>query len=201
MAKSSKSSESAGFNKKDLTERLSKKAGIPKTKATQYINLLTGIISDALVSGKKVTISDFGTFNLSHRSSFKGYNSQNKKNIAVPERVIPVFRAGKRLKNALNLPLIKDCALTGVKQIAITFSKPIDPKCAHALQKSKYKIFLEEQNLKITSIDIYKKSKEGIESIKISTKTKVIDGNISVAFSGTLKDNNGNESEGELHWP
>ena len=201
MPQTSKKSSSAGFNKKDLTEKLSKKAGIPKTKATQYINLLTNIISDALISGKKVTISDFGTFNLSHRASFKGYNPQNKKNIAVPERIIPVFRAGKRLKNSLNLPLIKDCALTGVKQIAITFSKPIDPKCAHAFQKSKYKVFLGEKNLKILNIEIYKKNKKGIESIKISTKTKVLDGDLSVTFSGVLKDNNGNESEGKLHWP
>ena len=201
MPKASKKSSNAGFNKKDLTEKLSKKAGIPKTKATQYINLLTNIISDAIISGKKVTISDFGTFNLSRRSSFKGYNPQNKKNISVPERVIPVFRAGKRLKNALNLPLIKDCTITGVKQVALTFSKPVDHKCAHALQKSKYKIYVGEENLKILNIEIYKKSTEGIESIKISTKSKVLDGDISVTFSGILKDKNGNESEGKLHWP
>ena len=196
-----KKARAAGINKKDLTEKLSKKAGIPKTKATQYINLLTDIISDALISGKKVTISDFGTFNLSHRASFKGYNPQNKKNIAVPERIIPVFRAGKRLKNALNLPFIKDCALIGMKQLSITFSKPIDTKCAHALQKSKYDIFLDEKKLKITDIDIHKKTKEGIQSIKISTKSKVLSGNITVQFRGVLKDNNGNESEGKLNWP
>ena len=62
----------------------------------------TDSIQDALISGEKVTISDFGTFTVSHRRAFQGHNPKNREVIQVPERRIPVFRAGKGLKEALN---------------------------------------------------------------------------------------------------
>ena len=190
-----------GFNKKDLTEKLSKKAGIPKTKAAAYLNTMIDIISEALISGKKVTISDFGTFNLSHRASFKGFNPQNNEQISVPERVIPVFRAGKKLKNALNIPFLKDCALVSSKSLSLTFSKPIKSECAHALQKSKYTILIDGKKAAISNIKINASSDLGVKSIKITTKAKLLESDIKIKFTGILEDYNGNTSEGNLHWP
>ncbi|HJN75694.1 MAG TPA: HU family DNA-binding protein [Myxococcota bacterium] len=90
------------MNKADLTEQLAERAQIPKVRAANYINILTAAIQDALSSGDKVTISDFGTFSVSSRKPFSGHNPKNGEVIQVPPRRIPVFRAGKRLKNALN---------------------------------------------------------------------------------------------------
>ena len=90
------------MNKADLTEVLASRAGIPKVKAASYINILTEAIQEALVREEKVTISDFGTFTVSNRRSFKGHNPKNGKEMLVPARRIPVFRAGKGLKNSLN---------------------------------------------------------------------------------------------------
>lgn len=95
------SDKNSRFNKKDLTEQLAARADIPKSTAAKTINLLTAIISDALTDGKKVTISDFGTFNLSERSAFEGYDPQNNRRIQVPPRTIPVFRAGKKTETIL----------------------------------------------------------------------------------------------------
>lgn len=90
------------MNKADLTEQLAARANIPKVRAASYINILTAAIQDALSGGDKVTISDFGTFSVSSRKPFSGHNPKNGEVIQVPPRRIPVFRAGKRLKNALN---------------------------------------------------------------------------------------------------
>ena len=90
------------MNKADLTEKLAQRADIPKVKAALYINTLTEAIQEALVREEKVTISDFGTFTVSHRNAFKGHNPKNGLEMHVPERRIPVFRAGKGLKNSLN---------------------------------------------------------------------------------------------------
>lgn len=90
------------MNKADLTEVLADKAGIPKVRAAHYINILTSTIQDALVNDEKVTISDFGTFTVSKRRGFKGHNPKNGDAMQVPERRIPVFRAGKALKKGLN---------------------------------------------------------------------------------------------------
>ena len=90
------------MNKADLTETLAARAGIPKVKAANYINILTEAIQEALVREEKVTISDFGTFTVSQRREFTGHNPKNGQEIRVPARKIPVFRAGKGLKEALN---------------------------------------------------------------------------------------------------
>ena len=90
------------MNKADLTEKLAQRAEIPKVRAAAYINILTEAIQEALVREEKVTISDFGTFTVSKRRAFEGHNPKNGQAMSVPERRIPVFRAGKGLKNALN---------------------------------------------------------------------------------------------------
>ena len=90
------------MNKAHLTEILASRGKIAKVKAASYINILTEAIQEALVRDEKVTISDFGTFTVSRRSAFTGHNPKNGKVMEVPARRIPVFRAGKGLKNALN---------------------------------------------------------------------------------------------------
>ena len=89
------------MNKSDLTEQLASSAGIPKVKAADYINILTGAIAEALVRGEKVTISDFGTFTVQQRKPFTGHNPKSGAPIDVPGVRIPGFRAGKGLKDAL----------------------------------------------------------------------------------------------------
>jgi DNA-binding protein HU-beta len=90
------------MNKADLTEKLAERADIPKVRAAQYINILVTSIQEALEAGEKVTISDFGTFTISKRRAFKGHNPKSGSPMPVPARRIPMFRAGKGLKEALN---------------------------------------------------------------------------------------------------
>lgn len=94
------------MNKAQLTEKLAERCNIPKVRAAQYINTFVDIISEALISAdEKVTISDFGTFTVSQRREFTGHNPKTRSQIRVPARRIPVFRAGKGLKEALNKDL------------------------------------------------------------------------------------------------
>ena len=90
------------MNKADLTTALANDAEIPKVRAAHYINIVFGTIHDALVRGEKVTISDFGTFKVQHRSGFTGHNPKNGNKMSVSAVRIPGFRAGKGLKEALN---------------------------------------------------------------------------------------------------
>lgn len=96
------------MNKANLVERLSSQAGIPKVRAAEYIDILVDTIHDALVQGERVIISDFGTFKISDRKGFEGQNPKNGKPMEVPPRRIPVFRAGKGLKDALNRAMLGD---------------------------------------------------------------------------------------------
>jgi nucleoid DNA-binding protein len=90
------------MNKTHLAEALAANAAIPKVRAANYINIVMGTIQRALADGDKVTISDFGTFSVSQRKEFVGHNPKNGSELLIPARKIPVFRAGKRLKESLN---------------------------------------------------------------------------------------------------
>lgn len=90
------------LNKADLAEILAERAGIPKVRAASYINIFTDTIRESLLRSEKVTLSDFGTFTVSQRRAFTGHNPKNGQEMEVPARRIPVFRAGKGLKNSLN---------------------------------------------------------------------------------------------------
>jgi len=95
-------SKKNGLNKTELTTLLARRAYIPKTKAGKYVEIVLDLISESLVEGKKVVISDFGTFSVSYRKSFEGHNPKTGESVTVPARTIPMFKAGKRLKALLN---------------------------------------------------------------------------------------------------
>lgn len=90
------------MNKADLIETLSKKGGIPVSRAHNFVDIVFDAMHDSLVSGQKVMISDFGSFTLSSRKAFRGHNPQNGKPVDVPSVRVPVFKAGKGLKADLN---------------------------------------------------------------------------------------------------
>ncbi len=90
------------MNKAQLSATLAQKAQIPKVQAARYVDYVFQTIHDALVSGDKVTISDFGTFKVQERSGFDGQNPQTGESMTVSAVRIPGFRAGKGLKAGLN---------------------------------------------------------------------------------------------------
>lgn len=90
------------MNKAQLSATLAHKAEIPKVQAARYVDMVFQAIHDALVSGEKVTISDFGTFKVQVRSGFDGQNPQTGEAMNVASVRIPGFRAGKGLKAGLN---------------------------------------------------------------------------------------------------
>ena len=60
-------------------------------------------IHDSLKKGEKVQIVGFGTFEVQNRAARQGRNPQDpKKVIQIPAKKVPVFRAGKALKEAVN---------------------------------------------------------------------------------------------------
>ena len=198
------------INKKDLTDKLASKANISKNNAAEYINIITNIISEALMEGKKVTISDFGTFNLSERDAFEGYDPQNKVRIQVPRRIIPVFRAGKRLKVSLNHPSIKRCLLKGPRQLELEFTKIMDPKDNNLLDTASYSLALiNGQSCTLAKVSPGKsntvdRSKEqaltGLESVLLDFKQQVVSVDYVLTIVQPLTDVDGNQAILPLAW-
>lgn len=90
------------MNKATLAEVVAEKLGVPKKQAEEYLEALVESITQAMVKGDTVTITGFGAFIPKYRSARMGVNPQNpRERIEVPAVVIPKFKAGKALKDAL----------------------------------------------------------------------------------------------------
>ena len=210
MAEINKLKNKKSWNKTDLTILLANQADIPKVRAAEYINILTDTISEALGNGKKVTISDFGTFQVSERRSFNGRNPKTGAPILVPVRRIPVFRAGKYLKHSLNTPQIRECTLINSKKLRVTFSKLMDADFKSLTAKSAYNILIDDKKVKsIKSIKIENIEEEsrpnqmetlrvikGVRSVIITTSSSLLCGSdLQVELNKPLLDVDGNYTE------
>ena len=89
------------MNKLQLTEAVAAKAEISKKDAEKALTAVLGSIEDALKAGDKVQLIGFGTFEVRERAARKGRNPQTKKEITIPATKVPVFKAGKALKDAV----------------------------------------------------------------------------------------------------
>lgn len=89
------------MNKADLINNIATKSGLTKKDVETVLNNFVGEITDALASGDKVQLVGFGTFETRKRSSRTGRNPQTGGTIEIPESVVPAFKAGNKLKEAV----------------------------------------------------------------------------------------------------
>jgi len=89
------------MTKKELTERLAKKAGLTKKAAFDSVNAAFSIIREALSKGDKVVITGFGTFKVRTRATRKGRNPQTGSSIQIAGHKLPGFTAGKALRRLI----------------------------------------------------------------------------------------------------
>ena len=89
------------MNKTDLINNIAKKSGLSKKDVEAVLNGFLGEVTGALANGEKVQLIGFGTFETRKRAGRVGRNPQTGKEIRIPESVIPAFKAGNKLKEAV----------------------------------------------------------------------------------------------------
>ena len=62
----------------------------------------TESVEEALEKGEKVQLVGFGTFETRERAAREGRNPRTKEPITIPASTVPVFKAGKELKEKVN---------------------------------------------------------------------------------------------------
>lgn len=72
--------------------------GYTKKDAEKAVSDVFQCISESLEKGEKVSVSNFGVFDVKDRASKTVINPQTKKSVVVPAKKVPVFKAGKALK-------------------------------------------------------------------------------------------------------
>lgn len=90
------------MNKAELIEKISEKVMLTKKQAEEMVDAFTDNVITTLKSGGEVTITGFGTFSAKQRAARMGVNPQNPtEKMQIPAVMVPKFKAGKGLKDAL----------------------------------------------------------------------------------------------------
>lgn len=89
------------MTKKDLVEKVAKKANLTKRASFDAVNSTFNLIRDGLVRGEKIVITGFGTFMIRSRAARRGRNPQTGETIQIPNKKTPGFTAGKTLKRLI----------------------------------------------------------------------------------------------------
>lgn len=86
------------MNKAALIQTVAKSTGLSRNEVAAATNALIDTISGALVRGERVTITGFGTFEISNRQARAGVNPRTGSRIEIAAMKLPRFRAGKALR-------------------------------------------------------------------------------------------------------
>lgn len=89
------------MTKVDLIAKVAADADLTKKAAEQAVNAVLEGITEALKSGDKVSLVGFGTFEAHERAARTCLNPRTKEPVEVPATVVPSFKAGKALKDAV----------------------------------------------------------------------------------------------------
>jgi len=89
------------MTKAELIDIIAVEAEITKAAAEKALNSFTDNVEKCLKKGDKITLTGFGTWQVSRRKARKGLNPQTKKAITIPACKVPKFKAGKALKAAI----------------------------------------------------------------------------------------------------
>ena len=89
------------MNKAELINAAAEKAGLSKKDTEAAITAAIAVITENLAQNEKVQLVGFGSFEVKARAERIGRNPKTKEQIKIPASKMPVFKAGKALKDAV----------------------------------------------------------------------------------------------------
>jgi DNA-binding protein HU-beta len=87
--------------KAEIVDRVAELTGYPKTQVAMTYDLLFEIVSEALAANDKVTVPNFGTFQVSERPARAGRNPATGEAITIAASKAVRFKVSKNLKEIL----------------------------------------------------------------------------------------------------
>ncbi len=90
------------MNKTELVDAIAKETGLSKKDSEAAVKAFAAVVTKELKKKGKVQLIGFGTFETGKRAARTGRNPQTGKDIKIPAAVVPKFKAGAALKEAVN---------------------------------------------------------------------------------------------------
>ncbi len=92
------------MNKSDLINRLAEGKGFSHSNAKEIVNMLFDDMTQALIKGERVEIRGFGSFKVKAYKGYTGRNPRSGEKTEVKPKRLPVFKAGKELRERVDYP-------------------------------------------------------------------------------------------------
>lgn len=89
-------------NKAQLIDAVAMKLDISRRSAGDTVDAVLEGITGAIISGDKVSLTGFGTFETTRRAARTARNPRTGESVDVPAATVPKFRPGQALKDEVN---------------------------------------------------------------------------------------------------
>jgi len=91
--------KAGALTKKDIAIKAAEKAGVKQQAALSVVESVLETITESLVSGRRVELRGFGSFNIRTNKPRKGRNPKNPTvEVLIPETTVVKFKASKDWK-------------------------------------------------------------------------------------------------------
>lgn len=90
------------FTRDSLKDLIAEETGLSKVKSRELWDKLEGAMTEALVKGDKVSLVGFCNLEAEAKEERQGRNPQTGEPMTIPAHRRIKFKAGKRLKEAIN---------------------------------------------------------------------------------------------------
>ncbi len=89
------------MNKAELVEEVADQTGLTKRASREAVDAIISAITDSLTREERVTLVGFGSFQVMERKARKGRNPQTGRELQIPAKKVPKFKAGRGLREAV----------------------------------------------------------------------------------------------------
>jgi integration host factor subunit beta len=97
------------MTRSDLVTQLSEQFSQLTHRDTEFaVKTILDAMSDALARGHRIEIRGFGSFSINRRPPRVGRNPRSGEQVVIPEKLVPHFKPGKALREAVDARAVVD---------------------------------------------------------------------------------------------
>lgn len=114
------------MTRSDLVTQLAEQFGQLTHRDTEFaVKTILDAMSDALARGHRIEIRGFGSFSINRRPPRMGRNPRSGEQVVIPEKLVPHFKPGKALREAVDAQVPVDGA-TPAAVVAVPAAPALD---------------------------------------------------------------------------
>jgi integration host factor subunit beta len=97
------------MTRSDLVARLAERFSQLTQRDTEFaVKTMLDAMTDALSRGHRIEIRGFGSFSINRRPPRMGRNPRSGEQVVIPEKLVPHFKPGKALREAVDAQVPAD---------------------------------------------------------------------------------------------